>query len=147
MNDVSRSLIASTSSSRYTEKNVWLDQKAGLSYNVQVEIPEYQMASVNDIKEIPITPNQPRPVLSDVATIKQDTTYGEDDNQGALPMLTVTANLNNKDLGTATDDVNKALKDMGDPPRGMTIKPRGMSNTLDRYIEQLILRDLSWLFW
>ncbi|HVS92981.1 MAG TPA: efflux RND transporter permease subunit [Mucilaginibacter sp.] len=130
MSDVSRSLIASTSSSRYTEKNVWLDQKVNLAYNVQVEIPEYQMASINSIKEIPITPNQSRPVLGDVATIKQDTTYGEDDNLGALPMLTVTANLNNKDLGTATHDVSKALKDLGAPPRGMTIEQRGMSTTL-----------------
>ena len=139
MNDVSRSLIASTSSSRYTEKNVWLDQKAGLSYNVQVEVPEYQMASVNDIKEIPITPNQSQPVLGDVASIKQDTTYGEDDNLGALPMLTVTANLNNKDLGTATRDVNKTLKDMGERPRGMTIQPRGMSLTLTDTLESLTI--------
>ncbi|MBS1504226.1 MAG: efflux RND transporter permease subunit, partial [Bacteroidetes bacterium] len=130
MSDVSRSLIASTSSSRYTEKNVWLDQKVNLAYNVQVEIPEYQMASINTIKEIPITPNQSRPVLGDVATIKQDTSYGEDDNLGALPMLTVTANLNNKDLGTATHDVSKALKNLGAPPRGMTIEQRGMSTTL-----------------
>ena len=137
MSEVSRSLIASTSSSRYTEKNVWLDEKANLAYNVQVEIPEYQMASVNAIKEIPITPNQPRPVLSDVATIKRDTTYGEDDDLGALPMLTVTANLNNKDLGTATSDVNKTLKDMGEPPRGMTIQPRGMSSTLTDTLDSL----------
>ncbi|MBS1525802.1 MAG: efflux RND transporter permease subunit [Bacteroidetes bacterium] len=130
MSDVSRSLIASTSSSRYTEKNVWLDEKANLAYNVQVEIPEYQMASLNTIKEIPVTPNQPRPVLGDVASIKQDTTYGEDDNLGALPMLTVTANLNDKDLGTATHDVSNALKDLGAPPRGMTIEQRGMSTTL-----------------
>ncbi|HEX3385864.1 MAG TPA: efflux RND transporter permease subunit, partial [Mucilaginibacter sp.] len=137
MSDVSRSLVASTSSSRYTEKNVWLDQKAGLSYNVQVEIPEYQMASVNAIKAIPVTPNQAQPVLSDVASIKQDTTYGEDDDLGALPMLTVTANLNKKDLGTATDDVENALKDMGPPPRGMTIQPRGMSATLTDTLESL----------
>ncbi|MBS1530971.1 MAG: efflux RND transporter permease subunit, partial [Bacteroidetes bacterium] len=139
MNDVSRSLIASTSSSRYTEKNVWLDEKSNQAYNVQVEIPEYQMTSLNTIKEIPVTPNQSRPVLSDVATIRQDTTYGEDDDIGALPMLTVTANLNNKDLGTATTDVNNALKDMGEPPRGMTIQPRGMSTTLTDTLDSLTL--------
>ena len=42
---ISRTLTASTSSSRLTEKNVWIDEKAGLSYQVQVEIPEYQMSS------------------------------------------------------------------------------------------------------
>ncbi|MGZ3821162.1 MAG: efflux RND transporter permease subunit, partial [Mucilaginibacter sp.] len=66
VNDISRSLVTSTSSSRFTEKNVWLDEKTGLSYAVQVEVPEYQMASLNDIKEIPVTANQTRPVLGDV---------------------------------------------------------------------------------
>ncbi len=40
ISEISRTLTASTSSSRYTEKNVWLDPKAGLSYAVQVQIPE-----------------------------------------------------------------------------------------------------------
>ncbi len=139
MNDVSRSLIASTSSSRLHRKRTFgWTQKAGLSYNVQVEIPGVlKMASVNEMKEIPITPNQARPVLSDVADIKQDTTYGEDDNLGPLPMLTVTANLDKKDLGTATHDVDKALKDMGAPPRGMTIQPRGRPRRLQITLDSL----------
>ena len=137
VNDISRSLVASTSSSRFTEKNVWLDEKTGLSYSVQVEVPEYQMASLNDIKEIPVTTNQTRPVLGDVADIKQDTTYGEDDNIGAIPMLTVTANLNKKDLGTATNDVQKALKSVGELPRGLNIQTRGLSTTLTDTLDSL----------
>ena len=58
MNDISRSLIASTSSSRYTEKNIWIDEKAGLSYNVQVQVPLNQMKSKNDIEEIPLFKNR-----------------------------------------------------------------------------------------
>ena len=42
-------------------------------------------------------------MLGDVADIKQDTTYGENDNIGAIPFLSVTANINKKDLGTATE--------------------------------------------
>ncbi len=66
---ISRSLIAATSSSRYTEKNLWVDTKSNLSYSVQVEVPTNEMNSVHDISEIPITPNASRPVLGDVATI------------------------------------------------------------------------------
>jgi len=128
--DISRSLIASTSSSRFTEKNVWLDEKVGLSYNVQVQVPEYQMSSINDIKEIPIMANQRRPVLSDVASIKMDTTYGENDNIGAIPTLSVTANLHKMDLGTATDAVQEAIKELGELPRGLTIEARGLTQTL-----------------
>jgi multidrug efflux pump subunit AcrB len=137
INDISRSLVASTSSSRYTEKNVWLDPKIGLSYAVQVEVPEYQMNSLNDIREIPVLSGQPRPVLSDVADITNATTNGENDNIGAIPMLTVTANLNHKDLGSATDDVQKAIQSLGKLPRGLTVSTRGLSQTLTDTLDSL----------
>src|SRR4030095_13682025 len=37
LSDISRSLVAATSSSRYTEKNVWIDPRSNISYAVQVE--------------------------------------------------------------------------------------------------------------
>jgi len=137
LNDISRSLVASTSSSRFTEKNNWIDEKAGLSYLVQVQVPEYQMSSLNDVREIPILANQARPVLGDVADIKTGITNGENDNIGAIPTLSVTANLYNKDLGTATTDVQKAIDALGKPPRGLTIEMRGMSQTLTATLDSL----------
>jgi multidrug efflux pump subunit AcrB len=137
ISDISRSLTASTSSSRYTEKNVWIDQKINQSYNVQVEIPENKMTSLDDIKEIPVLSNAPRPVLGDVATIKTDTVYGEIDNIGAIPVLSVTANLNKKDLGTATHDVDKAISSLGALPRGLTIETKGLSQILTETLDSL----------
>ncbi len=130
INDVSRSLTASTSSSRYTDKNIWVDEKTGNSYNVQVQVPENQMNSIGSIGEIPLLKNKNRPVLSDIATIKPDTTYGENDNLGALPILSVTANLNKVDLGAASKDVQKAIDALGTIPRGLTIEQIGLSQTL-----------------
>jgi multidrug efflux pump subunit AcrB len=130
LNDVSRSLIASTSSSRYTDKNIWLDEKIGLTYSVQVQVPLNQMNSKDDIGEIPLLRNATRPVLSDVATITPDTTYGENDNVGATPYLSVTANLNKTDLGTASKDVKAAVAGLGELPRGLIVQPVGMINVL-----------------
>ena len=137
MSDVSRSLTASTSSSRYTEKNVWLDEKIGLSYAVQVQVPENQMNSVQSIGEIPIMKNSARPVLSDVATIKMDTTYGENDDLGAMPIMSVTANLHKTDLGTASEAVNEAIASLGELPRGLTIEPIGLSTVLTETLDSL----------
>ena len=137
VSDISRSLTASTSSSRYTEKSVWVDEKVGLSYSVQVEIPEHKMTSLSSIGEIPVLRNAPRPVLNDVATITEDTTYGESDNLGAVPMLSVTANLNRMDLGTASTDVDAAIKSLGELPRGITIESKGMSETLNDTLNSL----------
>jgi multidrug efflux pump subunit AcrB len=135
--DISRSLIASTSSSRYTDKNVWLDEKAGLGYSVQVEVPEYDMASLNDIREIPVLSNSPRPVLGDLAEIRHDTTYGENDNLGSIPVISVTANLNRMDLGTATEDVQKAIESIGQLPRGLSIESKGLSQILNETLSSL----------
>ena len=137
MDDVSRSMTASTSSSRYTEKNIWIDEKGNNSYNVQVEVPENKMKSLSDIGEIPLLRNASRPTLGDVASIKEDTTYGENDNLGAVPVLSVTANLNNRDLGSATVDVQKAIAALGPLPRGLTVEPIGMSQTLTETLDSL----------
>jgi len=137
MTDISRSLITTTSSSRYTEKNVWLDETSNLSYAVQVQVPENQVTSIDELGELPILRNQSRPVLSDVVTFEQDTTYGEADNLGALPSLSVTANLRGTDLGTATADVKKALQGLGEIPRGMVIEPIGLSLVLTETLDNL----------
>jgi len=130
MSDVSRSLIASTSSSRYTEKNTWIDEKAGLSYNVQVQVPLDKMNTEDDIKNIPLLKNSVRPVLGDVATITHADTHGENDNLGAMPYISITANIDHTDLGTATKDVNAVIAGLGELPRGLFIEPIGLSKVL-----------------
>lgn len=136
-NDISRSLIASTSSSRFTEKNVWIDEKVGLSYNVQVQVPENKMTSIDNMREIPVLKDANRPVLGDVATFQLDTVFGENDNIGAIPQLSVTANLYKKDLGTASADVQQAVQSLGELPRGLTVELKGLSNVLTDTLDSL----------
>jgi len=81
--------------------------------------------------------NMARPVLNDVATIDTDTTYGENDNLGAMPILSVTANLQNKDLGTATNDVQASITSLGALPRGLTIETIGLSQVLTETLDSL----------
>lgn len=137
MNDISRSLIAATSSSRYTEKNIWVDEKGGFSYNVQVQVPLNQMKSEEDMKAIPLLRNSNRPVLGDVATITHGFTYGENDNLGAIPFLSVTANIHNKDLGTAQKDVEAVIQSLGELPRGLYIERIGLGKVLDETLTSL----------
>jgi multidrug efflux pump subunit AcrB len=54
-----------------------------------------------------------------------------------MPMLSVTANLNNKDLGTATKDVQAAITSLGELPRGLAMEPIGLSNTLTETLDSL----------
>lgn len=134
---ISRSLIAATSSSRYTEKNQWIDHKSNLSYSVQVEVPTNEMKSIRDLSEIPVVPNSARPVLGDVASITRDSVYGDADDIGATPVLSVTAGLYKKDLGHATADVQRALAALGKLPRGLVIETRGLTTVLSEALSSL----------
>lgn len=137
VSDISRSLIASTSSSRFVERNNWVDWRIGNSYAVQIQVPEGKMNSIEEIGQIPLKRNSARPVLSDIATFEEGTTEGEVHNLGATPMVTVTANLNDVDLATASKEVEKAIASLGELPRGLNVDLIGLSSTLIETLDSL----------
>ncbi|WP_454802794.1 efflux RND transporter permease subunit [Mucilaginibacter phyllosphaerae] len=128
--DIARSVTASTSSSRFTEKNQWLDEDKQYTYQVQVQIPEYTMNTMDELKEIPLLKGQSTPTLADVADFKMTYAPGEYDRAGPRRFLTVSANINNMDLGTATTDVQKVIKNLGTPPKGLLPELKGMTSLL-----------------
>ncbi len=135
--DISRSVTASTSSSRFTEKNLWLDDKNAYTYSVQVQIPEYVMNTMDELKEIPLVKGQSSPTLADVADFKVSYVPGEYDRSGPRRFITISANIYKKDLGTATADVQKAVKSIGDPPKGLLAQIGGMSSLLTETLNSL----------
>ncbi len=135
--NVARSITAATSSSRYTNKNLWLDDQTSYTYQAQVEVPEYMMNSLEELQSIPLVKGQVRPMLSDVAMISTDTLPGEYDRSGPRRFITVSANIYKKDLGTATLAVQKALEESGKPPPGMVVEIRGMSSLLTETLDSL----------
>ena len=137
VSDIARSVTASTSSSRFTLKNLWLDQNNSYTYQVQAEIPEYVMNSMDELKEIPLVKGQSSPTLADVATFKLTTAPGEYDRTGPRRFITVSANIYKMDLGTATSDVQKAVKSVGEPPKGLIATIEGMSNLLTDTLSSL----------
>lgn len=137
INTVSRSITDATSSSRFTDKNQWLDKRVAYTYQVQVQVPEYIMNSVEQLQAIPLVKGQPRPVLSDVASLTYDTLPGEYDRSGPRRFVTVSANIYKKDLGAATSAVQKAIDEIGTPPVGTIVQMRGMSSLLTQTLGSL----------
>ncbi|ANH80113.1 acriflavin resistance protein [Niabella ginsenosidivorans] len=134
---VSKSITDATSSSRFTEKIQWLDPKVAYTYQVQVQVPEYLMNSLEQLKSVPLVHGQPRPVLSDIAKFSVEHLPGEYDRSGPRRFLTVSANIYRKDLGTATEAVSRAIKELGTPPQGLVAKITGMSLLLTETLSSL----------
>jgi len=137
MDKVSKSITDATSSSRFTDKNLWLDDKTSYTYQTQLQIPEYLMNSTEALNTIPLVKGQTRPILSDVATLSVDSLPGEYDRAGPRRFITISANISGKDLGYATNEVSKAISQMGKPPTGLIAEIKGMSNLLTETLSSL----------
>ncbi len=137
LQDVSRSVSDYTSSSRYTEKNMWLDTRNAYTYQVQAQVPSYILNNISDLKEMPLQVGQTGLVLQDVATFQVDTVPGEYDRSGPRRFITVSANLYKKDLESGTKAVNKAIKSLGALPKGLVVDVKGMSSLLTETLDSL----------
>ena len=140
MANVARSLVAATSSSRFVDPNYWRDPNSGNAFQIQVEIPQHRMASVNDLADLPVMQNrEARPTLGDVATIKPGKTYGLVERYNMQRVVSITANLHNIPLGEAEAQIRAALRRAGEPARGVTVQVRGQVPALNSTLDGLRL--------
>ncbi|MBB5637322.1 multidrug efflux pump subunit AcrB [Pedobacter cryoconitis] len=137
MDDITRTLTIATSSSRFTNKNLWADPKSGLVFQVQVQIPEADMHSLDKLRSLPLKSGQPRPLLEDVATISLVKLPGQVNRQGPNRYVTLMANLHQTDIGTASKAVEKVIKEAGTPPRGIIVSTEGLVPLLEETLSGL----------
>ncbi len=136
--DVGRSLVAATSSSRFVQPNYWRDPSSGVAYQVQVEIPQSQMSSIEDVQSIPAMPSgASRPLVGDVADVSYGTMPGEYDRYNQQRMITITANIAGKDLGSVASEVGAAIRRAGEPPRAVAVNIRGQVPPMNQTLSGL----------
>jgi multidrug efflux pump subunit AcrB len=127
--DVARSLVAATSSSRYTDLNFWRDPTSGNGFQIQVEIPQSRIASIEDVADLPVMPRGSsgldRPLLADIASVDYGTTFGEVDRYNMQRVISFTANLHGRPLGPVLGEIREAIGRAGAAPRGVNVFTRG----------------------
>ncbi|MGE3979464.1 MAG: efflux RND transporter permease subunit, partial [Nitrospira sp.] len=126
--NVARSLVAATSSSRFVQRMYWADPLSGVAYQIQIEVPQEQMASLEDVRNIPVMPpinGNPWVYVRDVASVTQGAMLGEYDRHNMQRMITITANVAGEDLARAANRVTQAIVDLEQLPKGVTVTLRG----------------------
>jgi len=133
--EMARSLVAATSSSRFVVPNFWPDPKTGIGYQVQVQIPQAIMKSVDELRTVPVgrafQPDGDRRtglkqlLLRDVAEVKEGTMPGEYDRYNMRRQVSLLANIYGEDLGRVAQHVSKAMERTGEPPKGAAVEVRG----------------------
>jgi multidrug efflux pump subunit AcrB len=135
---VGRSFLAATSSSRFVTPNYWADPKSGVGYQLQVQIPQSEMTSVQDVEHIPVTLGaSSHPLMGDVAQVGYGTVVGEYHRLNGQRMVTLTANISGEDLGRVSNDLDGAIKRAGAPPRGVKVTVRGQIGPMKQTLTNL----------
>jgi multidrug efflux pump subunit AcrB len=139
-NDVGAAIVTATASSRFVAPNYWRDPKSGVSYQVQVQVPQPKMTSLKDVQTIPVSSKTgTHPLLSQVASVESTTVPGELDRQNGMWMIIVSANVGNNDFARAAKQIDRAIVKAGQAPRGVTTQVRGQVSALRQIFTELVI--------
>ncbi len=130
VDDVREALDMATTSTRFTNLNYWVDVKTGFDYLVQVEVPPKRLASPEAVEILPLKTVNPdvNLVLRDVIVgnkVRKGVRPGELDRDMSQRYLTLTANVEGEDMGRASRQVQQAIAEAGEPPRGVRVELMG----------------------
>jgi len=136
--DVARSVIAATSSSRYSSPVYWADATSGIAYQVQVEIPQARMNSVEEMRNVPVAFNsRDSMLLRNVANVGKNTAVGEYDRYNMQRVISLSANVAGEDLGTVARRIGEALGKLDAPPPKVTLTVRGQLAPMQQMLDGL----------
>jgi multidrug efflux pump subunit AcrB len=135
---VGRSFLAATSSSRFVVPNYWADPRSGVAYQVQVQVPQSDVASIQDVEHIPVTLGAAsHPLMGDVAQVGYGTVVGEYHRLNGQRMVTLTANVSGEDLGRISSELDSAIQRAGELPRGVKVTVRGQIGPMKQTLTNL----------
>jgi multidrug efflux pump subunit AcrB len=148
--DVAQSVLVATSGSYQTNPTYYLNPQNGVSYNIAVQSPQYNLDSLQDLNNIPITPGSgagaigggvapsayqrggaPVQILGNVSSIIRGEDLGTVSHFNIAPVIDIYGNVVNTDLAS----VDKKIEVIVDRyrkqlPRGSQLVVRGQVLTM-----------------
>jgi multidrug efflux pump subunit AcrB len=116
---IANNLNIALSSSAQVSPNFWTDPTSGIPYFFAVQAPERRIASLDDIKNIPVSSSlggasgAPVPgLLSNVATFARGPIPTNANQSNIQPVYEIYASLQGIDLGTASREVDKVVAEL-----------------------------------
>ena len=131
---VSNSVLGALAGSNQTSPNFWVDPTNRVSYQVNAQVPQYDMDSLDSLRNLPILGGSntgQAQILANAATISRGTTSPVVDHYNITPVINIYGNVDGKDLGYVADQIQKLVDaSKKDLPRGSFIDVRGQVSTM-----------------
>ena len=142
--DVANSLLVALSSNNVVAPSFYINPANNINYNVAIKVPYQELNTLNSVLNTAVTPSAPTnsttsladmpmsetQTLGNLATVDFENQYDIISHYSVQRIMDVTANVDGRDLGSVTDDIEKKITAMGQLPKGMHIHLRGQPEVM-----------------
>lgn len=141
--DIAENILLSTTGSQQIDQEYWLDHKTGLSYQVNIYMPQPQLASVQDLMTIPVNKGELNSqgkgtqLLGNLTSLSLVGTPGLVTHANIMPLFDIYVSAEGRDLGSVLSDVEEVAKKLEhELPRSASLEVHGQAETMrSAYIE------------
>ena len=131
--DVTNSMVVNLAGSGQVAPTYWLNPENGVSYAIVMQTPQYQMDTLNALKNLPITaPGSPSQTLGAIANITRVARPAVVSQYNIQAMIQIYATTQGRDLGAVAADVQKVMDEMApNLPKGAQVYLMGQVRTMN----------------
>ena len=129
--NIANSVLVSLSGSFQTAPTFWLNPKNGVTYNITVQAPQYNVSSLQDLENLPVHGVNSSQILANMASISRSAVPGVIYHYDIRPVIDIYANVQDTDLGSVAAGVNRIVAArQKDLPKGSEMSVRGQVQTM-----------------
>ena len=139
--DVTNSVGATIAGTSQTAPTFWLNPKNGVSYPIVAQTPEYQINSMSDLENLPVTASKGgmAQVLGGLGKITRTQSSAVVSHYNVQPAIDLYATTQDRDLGGVAADVQKLIKaEASAAPKGVIVNLRGQVTTMNTAFSGLL---------
>jgi len=138
--DVVNSMVVNLAGSSQVQPTFWLNPKNGVNYSIVMQTPQYQVDSLDALRNLPITAaGVPPQTLGAIADIKRTALPAVYSQYNIQPLIQIYATTQGRDLGAVAADVQKILNQTAkDAPKSATVEMLGQVRTMNDSFSGLI---------
>ncbi len=138
--DVTNSMVVNLAGSSQVQPTFWLNPDNGVNYAIVMQTPQYQVDTLNALRNLPITaPGAPPQTLGAIADVKRTVTPAVFSQYDIQPMIQIYGTTQGRDLGAVAADVQRIVDDTAaQVPRTAHVVMLGQVKTMNSAFSGLI---------
>jgi multidrug efflux pump subunit AcrB len=139
--DVTNNMVVNLAGSSQVSPTFWLNPANGISYPVVMQTPQYNLDSLNDLANVPISPANAtsQQVLGSVASFNRTAKNALVTQYDIQPMVQIHAATQGLDLGTVAKDIQRVIHEtQAQQPQGSKVVMLGQVRTMEKAFSGLL---------